>query len=164
MPSTQNYIDIESKYDSDASRSSLDVNNSPLLGYSEQSASLLARHSYWSIATVFALAHHIFNFIWSFLLLLGTFLPLLDWAPHERSSVEWRETDLEPSPPFIAQTPIKFTSGLYWNESTGNTTYRAWNEDEPVYAGPRTPELDATWDEITLPLDLYIAEEEPEAY
>jgi hypothetical protein len=50
----------------------------------------------------------------------------------------------------IARTPMKFTSGLYWNETDRNVTYRTWNEDEHVYVGPRTPELDAAWDDISL--------------
>ncbi|RFU25777.1 hypothetical protein B7463_g10570, partial [Scytalidium lignicola] len=139
---------------SDDSTLSPDPQDSPLMGaYSEKPRPI---HS--SERSMFAIVQASINFLWTIALLLVTVV-LLFKRPQEPFR-EWHETDIESARPFIARTPIKFTTGLYWNDTTGDTTVRVWNEDEPLYVGPRTPDLDAAWDEITLPLDLFITEEE----
>ncbi|MCJ1439410.1 hypothetical protein MMC27_008804, partial [Xylographa pallens] len=131
----------------------------------------------WPKKMAFALTQTSLNLVWTLLLLLTTFLALLS-KEYRGPCVEWHDTDIEPARRHIERIPVKFTSGLYWNETTGDTTYRTWNEGEPVFVGPRTPELDAAWDDISLrvhqsftrslarllmfveALDLYVTEEE----
>lgn len=120
--------------------------------------------------TVLAIALASMNFVWTMVLLLVTVI-ILFRKPMEPFR-EWHDTDIgidllfllsclylyiesklkkrmadetikEAARPFIARTPVKFTTGLYWNETTGDTTFRVWNKNEPLYVGPRTSELDA---------------------
>ncbi|TGO45334.1 hypothetical protein BOTNAR_0678g00070 [Botryotinia narcissicola] len=151
-PSKQTYTPLKAN---DESRLSSEEQDLPLIrSYSEMAKSVFSTKA--NAAAV--IAHAVINFAWTLSLLVVTIL-LLSRQVKEPFR-EWHETDIESARPYITRTPVKFTTGLYWNETTSNATFSVWNEDEPIYVGPRTPALDAAWDEITLPLDLWITEEE----